>query len=135
MFLGKFQSYQWGTLKLYRSKGFKITNCQSLRSQKESQLWPLQPKCVQAHTYGLSLLSIGFKSTSKFNGLQLCSPLTYRPYIICMERSKSSKNIPVPQGACSISAIGFSLSKWPHFHSVYLLAICKRMFMTVCNNM
>ena len=28
--------------------------------------------------------------------------------------------------------VGFALSKWPHFHRVYLVTLCKRSFIAVC---
>ena len=36
------------------------------------------------------------------------------------------------QGAGSTLRVGFTMSKWPHFHRVYLVTVCKRSYIAVC---
>ena len=35
------------------------------------------------------------------------------------------------QGAVSVLRVDFAQSKWPHFHRVYLVTVCKRSFIAV----
>ena len=42
---------------------------------------------------GLDSTSTRLESFSKFDRWQLCSPLTYRPYIYSIERSKPFKEV------------------------------------------
>ena len=46
------------------------------------------PAQIKPHVLGLGLTSTRSESFSKFDGLQLCSPLNYRLYINFIERSK-----------------------------------------------
>ena len=48
---------------------------------------------VCASAINLGLTSSGVKPFSSFDGRQLCSPLTYRFYIKCMERSITSIDV------------------------------------------
>ena len=81
--------------KVCRSKGCKVTSCQSWRSQKKvchlapATLEPVSPSSTAS----------GIKSFSKFDRQQLCSPLTYRPHIYSIKRSKTFKKV------CQISRL------------------------------
>ena len=82
--------------------------------------------------FGQSSTSPWVKSFSKFDRLYLCSPLTYIPYITCIERSKPPViYVTAFQETGSILRVSFSLSKWPHFHRVYLVIVCRVLITTV----
>ena len=72
-----------------------VTSCQIWRSQEKvchlapATLEPVSP----------SSTAFGIKSFSKFDRQQLCSPLTYRPHIYSINRSKPFKKV------CQISRL------------------------------
>ena len=76
---------------------------------------------VEPFEFGAGSTPTGAKSLSKFDRWQLCSPLTFRSYTNCVERSKTLSQYMSVEEAGSISSLCFTLSKWWHFNSVYLL--------------
>ena len=95
-----------------RWKDYRITSCQSWRSKKKSA-----PLC------GHQSQSVINREWPRFEFkwvriiLKVCwiKTLTYRPVI----------------KAGSILRIGFTLSKWPHFHRTYVVTTCKQRAMTL----
>ena len=69
-----FQCWKFGVC---RSKILKVTNCQSWRSQEKV----CRPAPALVEPLSPSSSWTGAESFSKFDGWQLCSPLTYRPNI------------------------------------------------------
>ena len=65
-------------------KGFKVTSCQSWRSHEK--VCHTAPALVKPISPDSSCT--GVEPFSKFDGQQLCSPLTYRPHISIIERRK-----------------------------------------------
>ena len=63
-------------------------------------------------------------SSSKFNSPQLCSPLPYRniQYLLKNFQSPPSTYFLIKTMA-AIFWVGFTLSKWPHLNSIYLLGV------------
>ena len=76
-------------------KGLKVTSCQSWRSQEK--ICHLAPATLEP--VSPSSTASGIKSFSKFDRQQLCSPLTYRPHIYSINRSKPFKKV------CQISRL------------------------------
>ena len=72
------------TVGLCRSKGLKVTSCQSWRSQQKV----CRPALAPPEPVGPDSSCTGVKSFSKFEGRSFCSPSTYRPQIFSIERSK-----------------------------------------------
>ena len=75
----------WGLL----IKGRKVTNYQSWRSQEKVCL----PAPATLEPISPHWRSTGVKSFSKFDGWLICSPLTYRPQIFSIKRSKPFSNV------------------------------------------
>ena len=70
-----------------RSKGFKVNNCQSWRSQEKVCC----PAPVPLKPVGPDLRLSAVESFLKSDGWFLCNPLIYRPQMLSIERSKPFK--------------------------------------------
>ena len=68
-----------------------------------------------------------FKYISKGERAQKSAFYHIFTYLVVLGPSRSSVLARAIQEASTIFKMGFALSNWPHFHSVYLLAMCKRM--------
>ena len=77
------------------SKGIKVTSCRIWRSQEK--VCHLAPATLEPVSPDSSCT--GVKPFSKFDRQQLCSPLTYRPHIYSINRSKPFKKV------CQISRL------------------------------
>ena len=97
----KLQAVKVGDLKKIRQRGRILTT----RGQPGFESWTI-------------------RSFSKFDRPQLCSPLTcrYSQYLFWKIQTSFVNSVSV-QETRSILKIGFSLSKWPHFNSAYVLGV------------
>ena len=77
--------------------------------KKKSATWAITAK-VCASMIGLGSRQPGVKSFSKFDGQQLCSPLTYRLQILSIKDQLPFKSLSKLQEARSILRLGFALS-------------------------
>ena len=69
---------------------YKFISCQNWMPQKKSALHLAR---VEPLVFGLGSTPTWSKSFSIFDGWQLCSPMTYRPYFNCVERYKPFLNV------------------------------------------
>ena len=76
--------FQYCKYRFCRLKGFKVTSFQSRRSQEKVCL--LAPATLEPAGLDSNLPAV--ESLSKLDGWELCSPLTYRPQIFSIKRSK-----------------------------------------------
>ena len=82
-------------IEVFRSKDFKVISCQSWRSQEKVSHLAL----ALLEPVGQDSSCSGVKSFSKFEGRSFCSPLTYRPQIFSIDRSKPFWNyVYIPTG-------------------------------------
>ena len=109
-------------MNLCSSKGCKVTSCQSWRFEKQFHnmahrtpwypwLWD-HPQCLTDCNFVAT-----WPTESHDTSLEISQTL--------------SKQILSTQRTDRIFKLGFSLSKWPHFHSVYLLGVPIFSFTTV----
>ena len=104
---------------VFWSKGFKVTSCQSWRSQKKvchpapapvGQSARVRTPAPSNHSQSLmaSNFTTLWSTDSKFLALKNLNPL---------------KTVLKFQEASSVLKMGFALSKWPHLHRAYLVTV------------
>ena len=97
-----------------------------IKGLQSYQLSKLEVSRISLPSGPLKLVSPVSSSTrvkpfSRFDGQQLCHPLTYRSHISIIERSKTViKFVKISRGGQHFKG-GICLAKSPHFNSVYLL--------------
>ena len=94
-------------------------------SRKSLPIRPFHPKCLQSH-------SVRVQSRAKSNHFQSLTASNFEalwPTDLKFSAFKDLNFFSIVlkvQEAGSILRVGFALSKWPHFHRVYLVTVCKR---------
>ena len=94
-------------------------------SRKSLLLWPFQPKCVQARAAQVWVQPGSNHSQSLMAG-NFVALWPTDLISIALKDLNPSQGVSKVQDTGSILRVGLALSKWPHFHRVYLVAVCKR---------